>query len=90
MHLVQPKEVPCQTALMADGLHPHTAGYVVLGDSFHDVISSYLAGNDRRPTRGNGREQQNPAVNAGRLSWRRWRTVAHHLRRASRAQTFAA
>jgi lysophospholipase L1-like esterase len=31
-----------KTALMADGLHPNTAGYVVLGDSFYGVISSYL------------------------------------------------
>jgi lysophospholipase L1-like esterase len=31
-----------KTALMADGLHPNTAGYVVLGDSFYSVISSYL------------------------------------------------
>jgi lysophospholipase L1-like esterase len=31
-----------KTALMADSLHPNTAGYVVLGDSFYDVISSYL------------------------------------------------
>ena len=31
-----------KTALMADGLHPNTAGYVVLGDSFFDVIESYL------------------------------------------------
>jgi hypothetical protein len=31
-----------KTALMADGLHPNTAGYVVLGDSFYGVISKYL------------------------------------------------
>jgi lysophospholipase L1-like esterase len=31
-----------KTALMADSLHPNTAGYVVLGDSFYGVISSYL------------------------------------------------
>ncbi|HET9960061.1 MAG TPA: SGNH/GDSL hydrolase family protein [Polyangiaceae bacterium] len=31
-----------KTALMADGLHPNTAGYAVLGDSFYKVISSYL------------------------------------------------
>jgi lysophospholipase L1-like esterase len=31
-----------KTALMADGLHPNTAGYVVLGDSFYGVISGYL------------------------------------------------
>jgi len=31
-----------KTALMADGLHPNTAGYAVLGGSFYGVISSYL------------------------------------------------
>jgi lysophospholipase L1-like esterase len=31
-----------KTALMSDGLHPNTAGYVVLGDSFYGVINSYL------------------------------------------------
>jgi lysophospholipase L1-like esterase len=31
-----------KTALMADGLHPNTAGYVVLGGSFYGAISSYL------------------------------------------------
>jgi hypothetical protein len=31
-----------KTALMADNLHPNTAGYTVLGDSFYSVISSYL------------------------------------------------
>ena len=31
-----------KTALMADGLHPNTAGYAVLGGSFYSVISSYL------------------------------------------------
>ena len=31
-----------KTALMADGLHPNTAGYVVLGGSFYGVISSHL------------------------------------------------
>ena len=31
-----------KTAYMADGLHPNTAGYAVLGDSFYSVISSYL------------------------------------------------
>jgi lysophospholipase L1-like esterase len=31
-----------KTALMADGLHPNTAGYVVLGDSFYSAISAYL------------------------------------------------
>jgi lysophospholipase L1-like esterase len=31
-----------KTAYMADSLHPNTAGYVVLGDSFYSVISSYL------------------------------------------------
>ncbi len=31
-----------KTALMADGLHPNSAGYAVLGDSFFEVISSYL------------------------------------------------
>jgi len=31
-----------KTAYMADGLHPNTAGYAVLGDSFYGVISSYL------------------------------------------------
>lgn len=31
-----------KTAYMADGLHPNSAGYNVLGDSFYSVISSYL------------------------------------------------
>ncbi|HKO52200.1 MAG TPA: SGNH/GDSL hydrolase family protein [Polyangiaceae bacterium] len=31
-----------KTALMADGLHPNSAGYAVLGGSFYGVISSYL------------------------------------------------
>ena len=31
-----------KTALMADGLHPNTAGYAVLGKSFYGMISSYL------------------------------------------------
>jgi lysophospholipase L1-like esterase len=31
-----------KTALMADSLHPNTAGYVVLGDSFYGVIGGYL------------------------------------------------
>ena len=31
-----------KTALMSDGLHPNTAGYVVLGDSFYDTISPLL------------------------------------------------
>jgi lysophospholipase L1-like esterase len=31
-----------KTALMSDELHPNTAGYVVLGDSFYGVISSVL------------------------------------------------
>jgi lysophospholipase L1-like esterase len=31
-----------KTALMADNLHPNTAGYTVLGDSFYNVISAYL------------------------------------------------
>jgi lysophospholipase L1-like esterase len=31
-----------KTALMADNLHPNSAGYTVLGDSFYNVISSYL------------------------------------------------
>jgi lysophospholipase L1-like esterase len=31
-----------KTALMADELHPNSAGYVVLGDSFYGMISSYL------------------------------------------------
>jgi lysophospholipase L1-like esterase len=34
-----------KTAYMADGLHPNTAGYTVLGDSFYSVISSYLPPN---------------------------------------------
>jgi len=31
-----------KTALMSDNLHPNTAGYVVLGDSFYGVISAQL------------------------------------------------
>lgn len=31
-----------KTALMADELHPNSAGYVVLGDSFYSVISALL------------------------------------------------
>ncbi len=31
-----------KTALMADGLHPNTAGYEVLGESFYNVISGML------------------------------------------------
>jgi lysophospholipase L1-like esterase len=31
-----------KTALMADGLHPNDAGYVVLGQSFYGVISTLL------------------------------------------------
>jgi lysophospholipase L1-like esterase len=31
-----------KTALMADGLHPNTAGYAVLGQSFYDTISALL------------------------------------------------
>jgi lysophospholipase L1-like esterase len=31
-----------KTALMADGLHPNTAGYAALGAAFYGVISSYL------------------------------------------------
>jgi lysophospholipase L1-like esterase len=31
-----------KTAYMADSLHPNSAGYAVLGESFYDVISSYL------------------------------------------------
>jgi len=31
-----------KTALMADGLHPNTAGYEVLGQSFYDLISELL------------------------------------------------
>ena len=31
-----------KTALMADGLHPNDAGYVVLGQSFYGVIGDFL------------------------------------------------
>jgi len=31
-----------KTALMADGLHPNTAGYAVLGRSWYGAISTYL------------------------------------------------
>jgi lysophospholipase L1-like esterase len=31
-----------KTALMADGLHPNTAGYVVLGQAFYKLISALL------------------------------------------------
>jgi len=31
-----------KTALMADGLHPNTAGYEVLGQAFYDVVSELL------------------------------------------------
>ena len=31
-----------KTAYMADSLHPNSAGYAVLGQSFYDVIESYL------------------------------------------------
>jgi hypothetical protein len=31
-----------KTALLADNLHPNTAGYVVLGKAFYDLISAYL------------------------------------------------
>jgi lysophospholipase L1-like esterase len=31
-----------KTAYMADSLHPNTAGYAVLGQSFYDVIESFL------------------------------------------------
>jgi len=31
-----------KTAYMADGLHPNSAGHAVLGQSFYDVIESYL------------------------------------------------
>ncbi len=31
-----------KSALMADGLHPNSAGYAVLGQSFYDVIESLL------------------------------------------------
>jgi lysophospholipase L1-like esterase len=31
-----------KTALMADGLHPNTAGYAILGQSFYKVISALL------------------------------------------------
>jgi lysophospholipase L1-like esterase len=31
-----------KTALMADGLHPNAAGYVVLGESFYGVIGGFL------------------------------------------------
>ena len=31
-----------QTALKADGLHPNTAGYVILGDTFYGAIAALL------------------------------------------------
>ena len=36
------KNASYKTALMADNLHPNTAGYVVLGQSFYGVISNLL------------------------------------------------
>jgi lysophospholipase L1-like esterase len=36
------KDPSYQTKLKADGLHPNTAGYVVLGQSFYDAIGPLL------------------------------------------------
>jgi lysophospholipase L1-like esterase len=36
------KDPNYQTTLKADGLHPNTAGYVILGQSFYGVISASL------------------------------------------------
>ena len=36
------KDPNYQTTLKADGLHPNTAGYVILGQSFYDVIGPLL------------------------------------------------
>lgn len=36
------KDQNYQTTLKADGLHPNTTGYAVLGQSFYDAISGLL------------------------------------------------
>ena len=36
------KDSNYQTTLKADGLHPNTAGYVVLGQAFYGAISALL------------------------------------------------